>query len=234
MGMGLQERRAGAYHFSTLAPGVARRTDRIQTPLWRGQLRTLRQCALPCSLSRAVQIEDHPSLSLPIPQTTYTLGWSRAGERVLQEHTAQRFHTCLIQGSKKTAECRAMRQLRASEQGHERSRKRLQALVIGCQCRLSTERIAHQHDEKVDHLIGPEPFAHEANTLRDFGKQAQTGQGVGEECHFLEYLIMPLSLIVWLVEAIREAVSHLLLRSIPSRASCCPAALQGACPFSAR
>jgi predicted transposase YbfD/YdcC len=32
----------------------------------------------------------------------------------------------------------------------------------------------------------------------------------------LEYVIMPLSLIVWLVEAIREAVSHLLLSNIPS------------------
>src|SRR6266568_9440324 len=226
MGMGLQERRAGAYHFSTLAPGVARRTDRIQTPLWRGQLRTLRQCALPCSLSRAVQIEDHPSLSLPIPQTTYTLGWSRAGERVLQEHTAQRFHTCLIQGSKKTAECRAMRQLRASEQGHERSRKRQQALVIGGPRRFTASGIAHQHDEKVDHLIGSEPFAGETHTLRDFGKQALAGQDVGDEGNLLEYLIMPLSLIVWLVEAIREAVSHLLLSSIPSRASFWPAALQ--------
>ncbi len=29
----------------------------------------------------------------------------------------------------------------------------------------------------------------------------------------LEYVIMPLSLIVWLVEAIREAVSHLLVLS---------------------
>src|SRR5258707_13140545 len=54
-------------------------------------------------------------------------------QRVLQEHTAQRFHARLIHSGKKATERRAMRQLGASEQGHERSRKRLQTLVIGRQ-----------------------------------------------------------------------------------------------------
>jgi hypothetical protein len=44
-------------------------------------------------------------------------------------------------------------------------------------------------------------------------------EDLSEGRDLLEYIIMPLSLIVWLVEAIREAVSHLLLSSIPSRAS---------------
>src|SRR5229473_1721792 len=184
MGMGLQERRAGADHLSTLAPRVARGTDRSETPLWRGQIRTLRQGTLSCSLSRSVQIEDHPPVSLPIPQTTYTLGGSRAGQRVLQKHTPQRFYTRLVQGGKKTAERRAMRQLSASEQSHKRRRKRLQALVIGRQRRFSAECVADQHDEKVDHLIGPEPFAGETHTLRDVRKQALTGQGVGDEGNF--------------------------------------------------
>jgi hypothetical protein len=66
---------------------------------------------------------------------------------------------------------------------------------------------------------GSEAFTGEANTLRDLGKQTHARQGVGNQSDFLEYVIMPLSLIVWLVEAIREVVSHLLLSSIPSRAS---------------
>src|SRR5258706_6159867 len=87
MSMGLQECRAGADHFATLAPRVARCTDLIKTTMGRGQLRTLRQGTLSCSLSGAVQIEDHPALSLPIPQPTSTLGGSRAGQRVRAPNT---------------------------------------------------------------------------------------------------------------------------------------------------
>ena len=67
MGMGLQERGAGPHDFPTLTPRVARRTDRLQPPLWRGQIRTLRQRTLSCGLSGAIQIEDHPPLPSPIP-----------------------------------------------------------------------------------------------------------------------------------------------------------------------
>src|SRR6266436_9675195 len=67
MGMGLQERGAGTHDFPSLAPRVARCTDRLQTSLWRGKIRTLRQSTLSCGLSGAIQIEDHPSLSLAIP-----------------------------------------------------------------------------------------------------------------------------------------------------------------------
>src|SRR6266571_8003353 len=182
MSMGLQECRAGAYHFSTLAPRVARRTDLIKTTMGRGQLRTLRQGTLSCSLSRADKTRRPPSVVLADPTDPPRLRRVLGGPaRPGREHTAQRFHTRLVQGGKKTAERRAMRQLRASEQGHERSRKRQQALVIGGPRRFTASGIAHQHDEKVDHLIGSEPFAGETHTLRDFGKQALAGQDVGDE-----------------------------------------------------
>ena len=49
---------------------------------------------------------------------------------------------------------------------------------------------------------------------------------MGDDSGLLEYVIMPLFLIVWLVEAIREAGLHLLLSNIPSRACFWPGALQ--------
>jgi hypothetical protein len=70
---------------------------------------------LSCGLSGAIEIEDDPSVSLPIPQPTHVRLWSEASEGVLQEHAAQRFHTRLIQGGKKATERGAMRQLLASE-----------------------------------------------------------------------------------------------------------------------
>src|SRR5260221_14622633 len=77
-----------------------------------------------------------------------------------------------------------MRQLAASEQAHKRGRKWLQALVIRFKGRLSTNGIAYQLDDKVNDFKGPEALAGEANTLGDFGKQAETGQRVGENSHF--------------------------------------------------
>src|SRR2546429_9779913 len=103
MGMGLQERGAGTYHFPTLAPRVARRTDRLQTSLWRGQLRTLRQRTLSCGLSSAVQIEDPPSLSLPIPETSHTLSGVRGGQGGLPEHTSHGLPTSLADAKKEAA-----------------------------------------------------------------------------------------------------------------------------------
>ena len=79
MGMGLQERSAGPHDFPPLAPRVDRGTDRLQPPLWRGQIQPLRQSTLACGLPGAVQIEDYPALSLPVPQTSHPLGGSRMG-----------------------------------------------------------------------------------------------------------------------------------------------------------
>src|SRR5712692_5735091 len=170
MGMGLQERRAGTHDLSTFLSGVARCTDGKQTSLWWWQIRTLRQSTLSGRLPGAIKIEDDPSVPLPIPQTTHAFGRSGASERILQEHGAQRFYTGFIQCREKATERGTMREFVASEQGHELGGKWGEALVIGRQRRLSAERVADEHDHKVDHLIGPEAFAGEANTLGDFGK----------------------------------------------------------------
>ncbi len=101
-----------------------------------------------------------------------------------REHVAQRFHTCLIQGRKKATERRAMGQLLASEQGHERRRKRLQTLVIRRKCRFTADGIAHQHDHEVNHFKDAEAFAGKANLVGDFGKDTLTCQGVSNQGHF--------------------------------------------------
>jgi hypothetical protein len=96
MGMGLQEGGAGTHHLSALLSGVARCTDRKQTPLRQGQIRTLRQSTLSGALPGAIQIEDDPSVPLSIPQTASVFCGSRASERILQEHAAERFYTGFI------------------------------------------------------------------------------------------------------------------------------------------
>ncbi len=97
-----------------------------------------------------------------------------------------------------------------------------------------TDGVAEEHREKVDHFVVAEATTGKAHLLTDGREHAQTTQIVRDHRHFLEHVIMPLSLIVWLVEAIREAVLHLLLSNIPSRACLWPGALRRACLFSAR
>src|SRR6266568_7922137 len=102
-------------------------------PLWGREIRTLRQCTLSSCLSGAVEVEDDPSLSLPIEHPTHPFCRSGTSEGILQKHVAQCFHAGFIQGGKKTTECGTMRQLVSLEQGHERCGKGLQALIIRCQ-----------------------------------------------------------------------------------------------------
>src|ERR1700686_3134244 len=116
MRMGLQERGPGTDDLPTLAPHVARRTHRRQTPLRWWQIRTLRQSALSCGLSGAIEIEADPSVSLPIPQPPHARLWSQASERIVEEHGAQCFHRGLVQRGKKETQCGTMRQVAKSKQ----------------------------------------------------------------------------------------------------------------------
>ncbi|HET8854159.1 MAG TPA: hypothetical protein VFN02_16700, partial [Ktedonobacteraceae bacterium] len=57
-----------------------------------------------CRLSGAIEIEDRPSGSLPIPQSPHVRLWSQASQRVLQEHAAQCFHCGLVQCGKEATQ----------------------------------------------------------------------------------------------------------------------------------
>src|SRR5205823_11984235 len=68
MGMRLQKRRAGAHHFPSLAPLVARSTDLIKTTMRRGQRWEVGKGSLASRLFGAVHIHDHILLVATIPQ----------------------------------------------------------------------------------------------------------------------------------------------------------------------
>src|SRR5450755_3904179 len=174
MGMSLQDRGTSTYDLPTLAPHVARCTHRRQTPLRWWQIRPLRQR----TLSRS------PSGSEPVPQSSHVRLWSQTSERIVKEHTAQGFHKGLVQRGKEATQGGTMREPTASEQGHKRGCKWLQALVIRFEGRFSTDGIAHQHDDKVDDFKPAEALAGEVNTLGDVGKQAQTAHRVGDQSYF--------------------------------------------------
>ncbi len=111
-----------------------------------------------------------------------------------------------------------MRQAVPSEESHERVSERLQTLIERFERALSAAGIAKPHGHKVDDVIVSEAAASKAHLLFYLGKHVLAPKIVGYQAHFLEYIILPLSLIVLFVEAILEAVLHRLLSSIPSKA----------------
>ncbi len=68
MGMRLQKRGAGAHHFPSLAPLVARSTDLIKTTMRRRQRWEVGKGSLASRLFGAIDIHDHIRLVATIPQ----------------------------------------------------------------------------------------------------------------------------------------------------------------------
>jgi hypothetical protein len=97
---------------------------------------------------------------------------------------------------------------------------------------MSAHRVAQEHGEKIDDLIAPEATPREAHPLRNLSEYVSSSKILSDDHRLLEYVIMPLFLIVWHIEAIREAVFHLLLSNRSSRACLWPGVLPSACPFS--
>jgi len=90
------------------------------------------------------------------------------------------------------------------EKRHERGSEGVDTLIEGFQGAFTADGVAQQHDHKVDHVVMAEPTPGEAHLLLNRRKHAHVPKIVRGHGHFLDYVIMPLSLIVWHVEAIRE------------------------------
>ena len=87
---------------------------------------------------------------------------------------------------------------------HERNRKGLESLVESFQGTFSTDRVAKEDGEKIDDLLVPETPPRKTHPLTDLGQDTMLTKMRRHQDDFLEYIIMPLFLIVWLVEAILE------------------------------
>ncbi len=154
MGMGLEYGGPRPNGFPSLTPEVARSTHLIQSTLCRWQFRGAGQGALASGLSRAIHIEDQPLRSLSVPQPSrFVLLLQRASDQVVEKHDAQRLDRSLTQRGEKARKRRAMREAFSSEEGHERSCKRMDALVERFQRAFAADRVAQQHDYEVNHIV---------------------------------------------------------------------------------
>ncbi|GAC1399132.1 MAG: hypothetical protein NVSMB49_08750 [Ktedonobacteraceae bacterium] len=78
-------------HLTSLAPFVARRTDRIESAFCSRERRIAWECSLPCRLAGGIDSKDDVTMALPIPHTANRLGRPPIGKALLLEKRAERF-----------------------------------------------------------------------------------------------------------------------------------------------
>src|SRR6266571_4812879 len=143
MGMGLQDGGAGADDFPSLAPSVARGTQRAQAPLGSRPIQCFRQGTLAGRLSRAINVEDEQVVPLSVPQSARLLLLHEGtSQQILEKQRAQRLNRRLIEAAEKAAERRTRRQPVASEERHERACPGQEPLVKGFQRPFAADGIA--------------------------------------------------------------------------------------------
>ncbi len=99
MGMHLQDRRARANDFPSLASGVARRAEGTQTPLGRRPIRRLRERPLTRCFTCPINIEDEPAVPLPIPESgCMLLRGKTACQQIFKKERPQGLHWFSGQG----------------------------------------------------------------------------------------------------------------------------------------
>jgi hypothetical protein len=181
--MRLEQNRAGAYHFSPLAPLIARRARLIETTMGSRQCFRLRARTLPGSLPSSVHIDDQPGLCCPIEQAA---GGSKrvAGQQILLKARSQVFHSTLIEGRKKTGKGRAMGQEVSTEQSHEGLGKWSKSFVKGQQGWLAGHRIANQDHDKIDEVILSKARTGEPHLLLDLFQDPRMREDLSKGCHF--------------------------------------------------
>ncbi len=87
----LKGRGARADHLTPLAPSVAGCTDGIKSASCCRQGRIARQRALPCGLTRRIDVKDHVAAPLPIEDAANSFRSPAFGKGLLLEERAERF-----------------------------------------------------------------------------------------------------------------------------------------------
>ena len=89
--MHLKRRGARADHLTPLAPSIARRTDGIKSASCCRQRRIARQRALPCGLTRRIDVKDHVAPTLAVEDPANGLRGPPTGLALLLEERAEGF-----------------------------------------------------------------------------------------------------------------------------------------------
>lgn len=118
MGVGLEERGSGSYHFPTFASLMASRTHLLQSSISRRKLLPVRQRSLSRRFPGSIGIKDHPSCSLSIPHPSRFFTRNRASYQIPKAARSQLFNGRFVQRRQKSTHRRAVRQVPSPKECH--------------------------------------------------------------------------------------------------------------------
>src|SRR5919109_5382524 len=121
--------------------------------------------ALTSRLFGAIDIDEQPLPTQPIPQPSWRSAERRACQQVFQKQRAQRFDTGLVQHRQVPRQGRRGGEIGSAKQGHECAGKRLDALAKRPQRRLSAHCIPNEHGHKINQFILAHPSPHKSHSL---------------------------------------------------------------------
>jgi hypothetical protein len=104
-------------------------------------------------LSGSIHIHHHIVLIATIPQSARAGKGRGSLQQIREKLDAQRLDCFLIQSSKKAGKGRTRGKAVAMKERRNIVAKRSKTIIKGFQSRFPTERIAHQHDDKIDGII---------------------------------------------------------------------------------
>src|SRR5438128_1270338 len=123
---------------------------------------------------------------LPLKDPAWWGTERRSCHEIFLKERPQRLHRGLIKGRKKAGERRGMRQVRSPEERHERSSKRREPLRKRLEGSFPAHCIAHEHHDKINHLVVPHTSTSKAHPLLNGFQEAQLGEHMSHDSHFAQ------------------------------------------------
>ena len=162
--MYLEYRSTAPHHLSSLTSQIAWRTDLVQSSSCRRQFLTPLKCSLPGWLPGSVNIEDHMTLSLPIPHSPDGIFRPPLSE-ALFELSTKRLQTRMVNGGEKATQAGSMRELSTSEQGHKGHGERSEMGKKFLESAFPSDGVAKEQHEEVDDLVLPKAPPHQTHLV---------------------------------------------------------------------
>lgn len=134
---------------------------------------------LPGRLARGIDIDDEQALPPAIRQATSLLLGEAVREAVLLKERPQGLQAGCVDSSEEARERAAVRQLLTTKQGHEGTGKGRHPLIKGGQGPLSTDGIAKEHRQKIDHVVLTHAPSRQMHLVSDRIEDSTTGQVLG-------------------------------------------------------
>jgi hypothetical protein len=165
--MRLQNGGSRSRYFSALASKIAGSTHLVKSAMRRRKVWRLRKRSLSGCLFCSIDIHHCPMRSQAVPHPTWWGSERRSCHKIFLRRACAAPPHLLDQARKKAGKRRGMRQVHSPKKCHERLGKRKESLRKGLQGSFSAYGVAHEHHDKINHLVVTHTSASKPHSLLD-------------------------------------------------------------------